>query len=56
MYGKDQWIGKEVEGRYSDLLTYFVRDLGFGIEIENLNEYPHYYFTIEYMKTKPIKV
>ena len=50
MYGKGQWIGKEVEGRYSDLLTYFVRDLSFGIDIPNLNEYPHYYFTIEYMK------
>ena len=51
MYGKDQWIGKEVEGRYSDILTYFVRDLSFGLDlVKNLEEYPHYYFTIEYMK------
>ena len=51
MYGKDQWIGKEVEGRYSDILTYFVRDLSFGLDlVDHLHEYPHYYFTIEYMK------
>ena len=51
MYGKDQWIGKEVEGRYSDILTYFVRDLSFGLDlVEHYHEYPHYYFTIEYMK------
>jgi len=49
MYGKAQWKGKEVEGRYSDMMTYFVRDLEFGFH-EDLNEYPHYYFTIEYMK------
>ena len=28
MYGKDQWRGREVEGRYADMMTYFVRDLG----------------------------
>ena len=49
MYGKDQWRGREVEGRYSDMMTYFVRDLGSGIKVELYEEYPHYYFTIEYM-------
>jgi hypothetical protein len=49
MYGKDQWRGREVEGRYSDMMTYFVRNLGDGINVENLCDYPHYYFTIEYM-------
>ena len=56
MYGKHQWKGREVEGRYSDMMTFFVRDLNhnmrstYGLEVKNLNEYPHYYFTIEYMK------
>ena len=56
MYGKHQWKGREVEGRYSDLMTFFVRELDFtnknsyGLDIKNLNEYPHYYFTIEFMK------
>ena len=56
MYGKHQWKGREVEGRYSDLMTFFVRDLNhnikktYGLEVENFNEYPHYYFTIEFMK------
>ena len=56
MYGKNQWKGREVEGRYSDLMTFFVRELDFsnknsyGLDIKNLNEYPHYYFTIEFMK------
>ena len=36
MYGKDQWRGREVEGRYSDMMTYFVRNLGDGINVENL--------------------
>ena len=27
MYGKHQWKGREVEGRYSDMMTFFVRDL-----------------------------
>lgn len=51
MYGKQQWRGREVEGRYADLMTLFVRELGDGVDIEDLREYPHYYFTIEYMKT-----
>ena len=56
MYGKNQWKGREVEGRYSDLMTFFVRELDFtnknsyGLDIKNINEYPHYYFTIEFMK------
>ena len=37
-------------------MTFFVRDLNhnikktYGLEVENFNEYPHYYFTIEFMK------
>jgi len=50
MYGKDQWIGREVEGRYSDMMTFFIRKLGDGIDVDDLTQYPHYYFTIEYMK------
>jgi hypothetical protein len=50
MYGKQQWRGREVEGRYADLMTLFVRELGNGIQVKDLQEYPHYYFTIEYMK------
>lgn len=50
MYGKKQWRGREVEGRYSDIMTFFVRELGDGINVDFLREYPHYYFTIEYMK------
>ena len=50
MYGKKQWRGREVEGRYSDMMTFFVRELGDGIEVETLLEYPHYYFTVEYME------
>lgn len=57
MYGKKQWIGRECEGRYSDLMTFFVRDLdlngnknSYGLLIDNLTDYPHYYFTVEYMK------
>jgi hypothetical protein len=50
MYGKQQWIGREVEGRYSDMMTFFVRELGDGIDVENLNHFPHYYFTVEYMR------
>ena len=49
MYGKDQWRGRGVEGRYSDMMTYFVRDIGEGIDVKDIQEYPHYYFTIEYM-------
>jgi hypothetical protein len=50
MYGKQQWRGREVEGRYSDIMTFFVRELGTGLQVKDLKEYPHYYFTIEYMK------
>lgn len=50
MYGKSQWRGREVEGRYSDIMTYFVRELGDGIDVDSLSDYPHYYFTVEYMK------
>jgi hypothetical protein len=50
MYGKKQWRGREVEGRYSDMMTFFVRELGDGIDVETLLEYPHYYFTVEYME------
>ena len=49
MYGKQQWRGREVEGRYSDIMTLFIRELGDGIDVEDLREYPHYYFTIEYV-------
>jgi hypothetical protein len=51
MYGKKQWRGREVEGRYSDLMTYFVRELDTeNEEIHDLiGEYPHFYFTIEYV-------
>ena len=57
MYNKKQWKGREVEGRYSDLMTMFVRDLerdgnknSYGLLVDKLGDYPHYYFTIEYMK------
>jgi hypothetical protein len=42
MYGKHQWKGREVEGRYSDLMTFFVRDLNhnmkstYGLEVKIL--------------------
>jgi len=49
MYGKQQWAGREVEGRYSDMMTFFIRELGDGINVHNFQEYPHYYFTIEYV-------
>ena len=49
MYGKQQWAGREVEGRYSDMMTLFIRELGDGINVEDLRKYPHYYFTIEYV-------
>lgn len=46
MYGKKYWYGREVEGRFSDIETVFVRE-----EIPyNFKEYPHIYFTIEYIK------
>jgi hypothetical protein len=51
MYGKAQWRGKEVEGRYSDIMTFFVRSLENGkLAAKSLLDFPHYYFTIEYMK------
>jgi hypothetical protein len=56
MYGKHQWKGREVEGRYSDLMTFFIRDLNhnikstYGLEVKSIISYPHYYFTIEFMK------
>ena len=51
MYGKNQWRGREVEGRYSDMMTWFVRSLNEDKDLDvNFTEYPHYYFTIEYMK------
>ena len=46
MYGKPYWYGKEVEGRFSDILTVFVRET----IPSDYNEYPHIYFTIEYIK------
>ena len=49
MYGKKQWRGKEVEGRYSDIMTYFVRELDSKIETDEIAMYPHFYFTIEYV-------
>jgi hypothetical protein len=51
MYGKKQWRGREVEGRYSDIMTFFVRELvNNKLEVKSYTEYPHYYFTIEYMR------
>ena len=46
MYGKSYWYGKEVEGRLSDIETVFVR----GQLPKNYKEYPHVYFTIEYVE------
>jgi hypothetical protein len=51
MYGKSQWRGREVEGRFSDIMTFFVRELiDNKIAVKTYTEYPHYYFTIEYMR------
>ena len=51
MYGKKQWRGREVEGRYSDIMTFFIRDLIDGkVNVTDVKQYPHYYFTIEYMQ------
>jgi len=36
MYGKKVWRGKEVEGRYSDIMTYFVRELSDEDDIEEV--------------------
>ena len=46
MYGKSYWYGKEVEGRLSDIETVFVR----GQVPKNYKQYPHVYFTIEYIE------
>ena len=46
MYGEQYWYGKEVEGRYSDIETVFIRS---GIP-DDILEYPHAYFTIEYVR------
>lgn len=46
MYGQNVWYGKEVEGRLSDLQTVFVRKGDLPL---NHVEYPHIYFTIEYI-------
>lgn len=47
MFGKSYWYGREVEGRFSDIDTVFVRS-----EIpSNYNDYPHIYFTIEYIRS-----
>ena len=45
MYSKDYWYGKEVEGRYCDIETVFVR----AKIPDNWSSYPHIYFTIEYI-------
>ena len=51
MNGKNQWRGREVEGRYSDMMTWFVRSLNEDNDLDvKFTDYPHYYFTIEYMK------
>ena len=47
MYGKDAWIGLEAEGRLSDIQTLFIRK---GELPVNWKEYPHIYFTIEYIR------
>jgi hypothetical protein len=50
MYGKKQWRGREVEGRYTDMMTLFVRELVDNkLSVKSYTEYPHYYFTIEYV-------
>ena len=46
MYGKSFWYGREVEGRFSDIDTVFVR----GSVPDNYKDYPHIYFTIEYVE------
>jgi hypothetical protein len=47
MYNQNIWYGKEVEGRLSDLQTVFVRK---GSLPPDHIEYPHIYFTIEYIR------
>jgi len=46
MYGKSYWYGREVEGRVSDIEKVYVR----GQVPGNYKDYPHIYFTIEYME------
>jgi len=46
MKGKSHWYGRECEGRFADIDTVFVRK---HIP-ENYKEYPHIYFTIEYVR------
>lgn len=46
MYNQNVWYGKEVEGRLSDLQTVFIRKGDLPL---NHVEYPHIYFTIEYI-------
>jgi hypothetical protein len=46
MYGKSNWYGREVEGRLADVETVFVR----GKVPDNFKEYPHIYFTTEYIE------
>ena len=46
MYGEQYWYGKEVEGRYSDVETVFVRSK----VPDDFIDYPHIYFTIEYVR------
>jgi hypothetical protein len=49
MHSKQNWIGREVEGRYSDIMTLFIRE---GKLPKEWNKYPHVYFTIEYIKER----
>jgi hypothetical protein len=46
MYNESYWIGKEVEGRYKDIYTIFFRK---DYKKELIAEYPHVYFTIEFI-------
>lgn len=47
MHSKNSWVGREVEGRYSDIMTLFIRK---GKLPNNWKTFPHIYFTIEYIK------
>lgn len=48
MQGKANWQGKEIEGRYHGLSTYFIRH-----EIGIVPDYVHHlYFTIEFFDNK----
>ena len=47
MHGKSIWQGFEVEGRLSDIMTLYIRDGNLPIGWGN---YPHVYFTIEYIR------